>query len=119
MTDFIQRNRQEYIVNNGVYGNKNTKEVYIEGNKQKVELDRRLDEISIQSNLIVSGNSINRNVLDSSASSRTNINYLVDSDIYSDDDKEENRKQTESIYIQGANRAKEILERFHCNNQNK
>lgn len=112
MADFAQRNRQEYIVNGNLHSNPVNKDIYIEGNKRKVDLDRRLDELSTQSNLIVSGNSISRNVLNSSASAKTNISFVIDSAIYSDDDEDDKKDDIDSKYGSGLNRGKDIIEKM-------
>lgn len=65
-------NRNQYIrvgneLNKGV-----NKDIYIKGNQQKIELDKRLEEISISSNVNVSGTLAKQAVLASSATS-TNV----------------------------------------------
>ncbi len=60
--------RQQYIRTNNELRNGPDTSVYVEGNKQKVELDRKLEEISINTDSAISGRVVRQNILNASAS---------------------------------------------------
>ena len=109
------RNRQQYIrasneMNRGVDSKQ-----FINGNKQKVELDRKLEELSINSGVSFSGNIVRQNILNSSASSATTLNNTIDYDESLEYD--ENTKSNLSLK-NGINRGRETLQSMRMNNQN-
>lgn len=109
------RNRQQYIrasneMNRGVDSKQ-----FINGNKQKVELDRKLEELSINSGVSFSGNIVRQNILNSSASSATTLNNTID---YNESlEYDENTKSNLSLK-NGINRGRETLQSMRMNNQN-
>ncbi len=74
-------NRSQYIRVNNELNKKVDTQVYIKGNRQKVELDKKLDELSIQNGVLVSGNLIRQNILNSSASKPSSIPHVVDTEV--------------------------------------
>ncbi len=74
-------NRSQYIRVNNELNKKVDNQVYIKGNRQKVELDKKLDELSIQNGVLVSGNLIRQNILNSSASKPSSIPHVVDTEV--------------------------------------
>lgn len=108
MNDFINRNRQEYIINGNQQNKPVDKEVFIQGNRQKVELDRTLEELSMKNDLIVSGHAVSKKIIANSASRRTTPHYIVDSEVY-DDKNTDNRNKNPLSEI---NRGKDIISQF-------
>jgi hypothetical protein len=106
--NYLNRNRQEYILNSNENNKPVDKEVYIQGNRQKVELDRTLEELSMRNDLIVSGHAISKKILANSASRRTTPSYIVDSEVYNDDNKDSKNKNP----LSEINRGKEIIDKI-------
>lgn len=61
-------NRNQYIQASNELNKKTDTKLYVNGNRQKVELDKKLEELSIQNGVLVSGNLVRQNILNSSAS---------------------------------------------------
>jgi hypothetical protein len=100
------RNRQQYIrasneMNRGV-----DSKTFINGNKQKVELDRKLEEISINSGQSFSGNLVRQNILNSSASHATTLNNTIS---YDEDMKYDDNTKADLSLKNGINRGRETL----------
>ena len=109
------RNRQQYIrVSNEMNRGVDSKQ-FIKGNRQKVELDRKLDELSINSGQSFSGNMIRQNILNSSASHATTLNNTISYDDSVEYD--ENTKSNLSLK-NGINRGRETLNSMKNINQN-
>ena len=109
MLDGSLTSRNEYIKNSNELNKGVNLNTYLEGNKQKVELDKRLDELSIKTGTIISGNLVRQNVINSSSSRITTISNSIDNENYIDP--EEKRKQVHSDVIDfSVNRGKEIIE---------
>ena len=109
------RNRQQYIrVSNEMNRGVDSKQ-FIKGNRQKVELDRKLDELSINSGQLFSGNMIRQNILNSSASHATTLNNTISYDDSVEYD--ENTKSNLSLK-NGINRGRETLNSMKNINQN-
>ena len=100
------RNRQQYIrasneMNRGV-----DSKTFINGNKQKVELDRKLEELSINSGQSFSGNLVRQNILNSSASHATTLNNTIS---YDEDMKYDDNTKADLSLKNGINRGRETL----------
>lgn len=74
-------NRNQYIRTNNELNKKVDSKIYIKGNQKKVELDKKLAELSIQNGVLVSGHLVRQNILNSSASKMNSIPYVVDSEV--------------------------------------
>lgn len=74
-------NRNQYIRVNNELNKKTDTQLYVKGNHQKVELDKKLDELSIQNGVLVSGNLVRQNILNSSASKGSSIPHVVDTEV--------------------------------------
>ena len=82
------KTRQDFIVNSNDLNKKTNIDLFAEGNKRKVELDRKLEDDSIRGNMLLSGNIVRQNILNSSASKMTTINNIVDADSYTEENNE-------------------------------
>ena len=109
--------KQEYIKNSNELNKGVELKTYLEGNKKKVELEQKLDELSIKTGTIVSGNVVRQNIISSSASKITTINNFVDNQNYVDPDKERKKLYEEKI-INSFNRGKEIMNEMKKNINN-
>lgn len=85
-------NRQQYIRRSNELKKGPDMDSLIQGNKKRVEKNQRLDELSLNSNSIVSGNIVRRNIVNSSSSCITTVNNIVDNDVYESNDKVTNNK---------------------------
>lgn len=107
-SNYINRNKKEYILNGNEKNKKVDKEVFIQGNRKKVELDRTLEELSMKNDLIVSGHAVSKKIIAQSASRKTTPSYIVDSEVYSD---EKNNLKYRSP-LSEMNRGKEIIDKM-------
>ena len=107
--------RQQYIRANNELNRGVNMDSFIKGNQKKVELNSRLDEISISSGQSFSGNIVRQNILNNSASCATNnVNSIsYDSSIKFDD----NTNASLSLK-NGINRGRETMNSFNQNNTN-
>lgn len=110
------KTRQDFIVNSNDLNKKTNIDLFAEGNKRKVELDRKLEDDSIRGNMLLSGNIVRQNILNSSASKMTTINNIVDADSYT----EENNELYDKFYY-NLNKGKEIANNIkkNVNKENK
>ena len=100
------RNRQQYIrVSNEMNRGVDSKN-FINGNKQKVELDRKLEEISINSGQSFSGNLVRQNILNLSASHATTLNNTIS---YDENIKYDDNTKADISLKNGINRGRETL----------
>lgn len=81
-------NRREFIKKSNDLNKQADVKTFIEGNKKKVALDQRLDELSINSGVLVSGNIVRHNILNASSSNATTVNNYVDTSYYEDESKD-------------------------------
>ena len=86
------KTRQQFIRSSNELNKGADVNSFIEGNKQRVEQSRKLEELSINSGMNFSGNVIRQNVLNASASTQTTLNNVVDTEIYREEPKEEPAK---------------------------
>lgn len=115
MLDGSLESRKEYIKNSNELNKISNLNAFVKGNKQKVELDQKLEELSIRTGTIVSGNVVRKNIIDSSASKRTTINNLVDLKVY--EDSEEEKKKNKEIVDFEINKGKKIIEDMKKNDK--
>ena len=110
------KTRQDFIVNSNDLNKKTNIDLFAEGNKRKVELDRKLEDDSIRGNMLLSGNIVRQNILNSSASKMTTINNIVDADSYT----EENNELYDKFYY-NLNKGKDIANNIkkNVNKENK
>ncbi len=76
--------RQQYIKRNNELKKGPNLDSLVQGNRKRVEMNRKLDELSLNSNYIVSGNVVRNNIISSSSSSITTLNNTVDNEVYID-----------------------------------
>lgn len=107
------KKRQEFIINSNILNKKADTDVFVEGNKKKVELDKRLEEESIKSNVLISGNIVRQNILNSSASRMTTVNNVVDTEVYS----EEKNNELYDKYQFNLNKGKDIIDNISKDNK--
>lgn len=81
--------RQQFIRSSNELNKGPNVNSFIEGNKQRIEHSRKLEELSINSGMNFSGNVIRQNVLNSSSSTQTTLNNVVDTEIYREEPKED------------------------------
>ncbi len=91
-------NRNQYIQASNELNKKTDTKLYVNGNLQKVELDKKLEELSIQNGVLVSGNLVRQNILNSSASKATSIPNVVDTEVIVAE-KEQNKNDDSPIYV--------------------
>lgn len=103
------KNRQEFILNSNELIKPVDLDVYTKGNKQKVELDKKLEEESIKNNVLLSGNIVRQNILNSSASKMTTVNNIVDNEVYLD----EEDKSMYDRYQFNLNKGKDIMDNLN------
>lgn len=110
------KTRQDFVVNSNSLNQKSNVDLFVEGNKRKVELDRKLEDDSIRGNMLLSGNIVRQNILKASASKMTTINNIVDADSYT----EENNELYDKFYY-NLNKGKEIANKIkkNVNKENK
>lgn len=111
-------NRREFIKKNNELNKKANVQTFIEGNKKKVALDQRLEELSINSGVLVSGNVVRNNVLNSSASHVTTVNNVVSTEVFDDENKEKTDEIKKRLHID-INVGKEIAEKIKNNSDSK
>lgn len=111
-------NRREFIKKNNELNKKANVQTFIEGNKKKVALDQRLEELSINSGVLVSGNVVRNNVLNSSASHATTVNNVVSTEVFDDENKEKTDEIKKRLHID-INVGKEIAEKIKNNSDSK
>ena len=111
-------NRREFIKKNNELNKKVNVQNFIEGNKKKVALDQRLEELSINSGVLVSGNVVRNNVLNSSASHATTVNNVVSTEVFDDENKEKTDEIKKRLHID-INVGKEIAEKIKNNSDSK
>ena len=75
-------NRQQFIRNSNDLNKGVNVNTFIEGNRRKVALDQRLEELSINNNVLLSGNIVRQNVLRASSSKATTLNNVIDTENY-------------------------------------
>ena len=107
------KNRQEFIINSNILNKKADTDVFVEGNKKKDELDKRLEEESIKSNVLLSGNIVRQNILNSSASKMTTVNNVVDTAVYLD----EKNNELYDKYQFNLNKGKDIVNNISIDNK--
>ena len=110
------RARQQFVRTHNELNKGVNVDTYIEGNKQRVEQNRKLYELSVNSGMDYSGNIIRQNVLNSSASSVTSLNNVVDTEIYREDKK--NNNNSVSLNNQGRNIVNNNLGQMNSLNSN-
>ncbi len=59
--------RQQYIKTNNELRRPTNKKLYIKGNKQRAELDRKLEDLSIKNDVMLSSTAIRKKILDAGA----------------------------------------------------
>ena len=91
-------NRNQYIQASNELNKKTDTKLYVNGNLKKVELDKKLEELSIQNGVLVSGNLVRQNILNSSASKATSIPNVVDTEVIVAE-KEQNKNDDSPIYV--------------------
>ena len=111
-------NRREFIKKNNELNKKVNEQNFVEGNKKKVALDQRLEELSINSGVLVSGNVVRNNVLNSSASHATTVNNVVSTEVFDDENKEKTDEIKKRLHID-INVGKEIAEKIKNNSDSK
>lgn len=111
-------NRREFIKKNNELNKKVNVQNFVEGNKKKVALDQRLEELSINSGVLVSGNVVRNNVLNSSASHATTVNNVVSTEVFDDENKEKTDEIKKRLHID-INVGKEIAEKIKNNSDSK
>lgn len=107
------KNRQEFILNNNNLNKKTDIDIYVKGNQKKIALDKKLEEESIRSNILLSGNIVRQNILKSSASKMTTLNNIVDSENYID----ESNKELYDKYQFNLNKGKNIINNISKDNK--
>ncbi len=107
------KNRQDFIINSNFLNKKADTDVFVEGNRKKVELDKRLEEESIKSNVLLSGNIVRQNILNSSASKMTTVNNVVDTEVYLD----EKNNELYDKYQFNLNKGKNIVNNISIDNK--
>ena len=107
------KNRQDFIINSNFLNKKADTDVFVEGNRKKVELDKRLEEESIKSNVLLSGNIVRQNILNSSASKMTTVNNVVDTEVYLD----EKNNELYDKYQFNLNKGKNIVNNISSDNK--
>lgn len=111
-------NRREFIKKNNELNKQANVQTFIEGNKKKVALDQRLEELSINSGVLVSGNVVRNNVLNSSASHATTVNNVVSTEVFDDENKKKTDEIKKRLHID-INVGKEIAEKIKNNSDSK
>ena len=111
-------NRREFIKKNNELNKQANAQTFIEGNKKKVALDQRLEELSINSGVLVSGNVVRNNVLNSSASHATTVNNVVSTEVFDDENKKKTDEIKKRLHID-INVGKEIAEKIKNNSDSK
>lgn len=107
------KNRQDFIINSNFLNKKADTDVFVEGNRKKIELDKRLEEESIKSNVLLSGNIVRQNILNSSASKMTTVNNVVDTEVYLD----EKNNELYDKYQFNLNKGKNIVNNISIDNK--
>jgi len=110
------KSRQQYIRANNEMNRGVDSRIFINGNKRKVEMDRKLEEISINSGQAFSGNLVRQNILNSSASHATTLNNTIS---YDEDMKYDDNTKAELSLKNGINRGRETLNTMRNPVQNK
>ena len=109
------RNRQQYIRANNEMNREVDSNKFIQGNKQKMELDRKLEEISINSGHSFSGNIVRQNVLNSSASRASTLNTSI---AYDDSVKFDNNTMANLSLKNSINRGRDSVQSMNFPNRN-
>lgn len=122
MFDDNFKQRQQYIRVGNELNKKVDTDIYIKGNQQKIDLDKKLEELSIQNNILLSGKLIRKAVLEDSNSEATSglpevVDTLVGEQARKEKEKEEEVFYTSPNYEQymahTVNKGKEIAEAVH------
>ena len=100
--------RQQYIRSNNELNRGPDTKSLAQASRNKVELDRKLEELSIQSGVSLSGNLVRQNVLNSSVSHATTLNNTAN---YEASEEEENVSQ-ERLFKDGINRGKNNIQKM-------
>ena len=104
------KTRQQYIRANNEMNRGVDSKQFIKGNNRKVELDRKLDELTINSGISFSGNLVRQNILDSSESRATTFNSMQ---VY-EEDEDKQKKELPNMF----NRGKDIIGTMKQDNSN-
>lgn len=120
--------RGQYVTTSNELNKEVNRDVFVKGNIKKDELDKRLEELSYQGGIQISGNLARMKILENSTSQRDASNpKMVDTVVteYVRDTKvREKKKEDNPVYVSSAyekysgytvNRGKEIMDRFKSN----
>lgn len=108
--------RQQYIKNQNDFKKKANVKDYVIANRKKVDLDKRLEELSITNNTLVSGAIVRQNILNSTPSVATTPSTVVDAEIYLENETNEKNKQNNYDNLSyNVNRGKEVIQNMRTN----
>lgn len=108
--------RQQYIKNQNDLNKAVKVEDYVNANKKKVDLDKKLEELSYSNSNLVSGSVIRQNVLKSSASTQTTLSNTVDTEVYLEGSTSSNIRQDNLAF--NMNKGRETLKNMNNLNNN-
>ena len=101
--------RQQYIRSSNELNKMPDKKTFAQAGTKKMEMDRKLEELSISSGVSFSGNGVRQNILNSSVSHATTLNNTFDYEDYKEDDE----SKSEMSLKNGINRGRETLQNMN------
>ena len=101
--------RQQYIRSSNELNKMPDKKTFAQAGTKKMEMDRKLEELSISSGVSFSGNVVRQNILNSSVSHATTLNNTFDYEDYKEDDE----SKSEMSLKNGINRGRETLQNMN------
>ena len=101
--------RQQYIRSSNELNKMPDKKTFVQAGTKKMEMDRKLEELSISSGVSFSGNVVRQNILNSSVSHATTLNNTFDYEDYKEDDE----SKSEISLKNGINRGRETLQNMN------
>ena len=107
------KNKQDFIVNSNNLNKKVDTNIFVEGNKKKIALDKKLEEESIKNNILLSGSIVRQKILNASSSKMTSVNSVVDTEVYLDD----NNNELYDKYQFNLNKGKNIINNISKDNK--
>lgn len=110
-------NRKQYIQRNNELNKQFDKNVYQKGANRKIELEQKLEAMSINNDILFSGQLARKNVLGDAAKTSNNISYvsdigIQDSNEFSCKNKKEQTSSNSTIVNSDINRGKEIADKL-------
>ena len=109
------KTRQQYIRTSNELQKGPNKDLFVQSTKQKIELDRKLEELSINSGMSFSGNVVRQNILSSSVSHATTLNNTLD---YDDEIEEDEDAKSTRLLRNSVNHGKETIQSMKSGKNN-